>query len=51
LDYIFLSSDVACEAVKPLPLTKEGTRALSPCGFPTQAEPSDHMLIAADLVF
>lgn len=51
LDYIFVSANVACEGVKPLPATKDEVRLQSPSGFPTKAEPSDHVLIAADLLF
>eukprot|EP00899_Mesostigma_viride_P005515 jgi/Mesvir1/14965/Mv14631-RA.1 len=44
LDYIFLSSGIAVEAVEPLP---HRSQVKGP--FPNADEPSDHILIAADL--
>ena len=48
LDYIFVSEHWAVEGCKALP-PKGAVSALP--GFPSSDEPSDHVLIAADLVF
>jgi len=44
LDYIFVSDGVGVDGVKPLPHRSDVTGP-----FPSAAEPSDHLLIAADL--
>jgi hypothetical protein len=51
LDYVFLSRNGwgPVASVKPLPLLV-GAQAQSPVGFPVAHEPSDHLLLAADLV-
>lgn len=46
LDYIFLSPQWSVNNVLPLP-SKEASMAIGP--LPTQHEPSDHLMIAADL--
>jgi len=51
LDYLFLSQRgwAPVASVKPLPAFAD-TKATHPVGFPISSEPSDHMLLAADLV-
>lgn len=51
LDYVFLSQKGwgPVANVKPLPLLADA-QAKHPVGFPVAHEPSDHMLLAADLV-
>ena len=44
LDYIFLSDEWDVDGVQKIP-----TREEYPGPFPTEAEPSDHLLISADL--
>jgi endonuclease/exonuclease/phosphatase family metal-dependent hydrolase len=48
LDYIFLGPDIAVEDVLPIQ-TKDEVFGMCP-SFPTDTEPSDHVMIAADLV-
>lgn len=48
LDYIFLSPDVVATRTRPLPTLADLDAAGGP--LPTLQEPSDHLMIAADLV-
>lgn len=51
LDYLFLSKKGWAPVMHVKPLAAfEDTKAIHPVGFPVASEPSDHMLLAADLV-
>ena len=49
IDYIFVSEDIAVEGVGDTPAIPEKCQPSYYSGYPSQEEPSDHVLIYADL--